>query len=318
MNNQRSLMGDLDEIANLQPSADAAQAALFKTRAVLDDAGRSANPPSIVPFRERKFMNRRNLAIAASALIASVVFSTWFIRSGPNSSIAFAEVQKEIAKVKTVQYRESRIDRDADGRTAPKMVKQVKILGPHLERSEVSVTAGGDPPKGVRWGLALGEYISINNLKEGKLISLYPKTKTYQIVSSLLSINDEGKVESNEVRPAPKADLYAQIHDVPSDKAKKLDEKMVDGKRAIGFLVEEKIERDRGVDTWTRTYWVDAATKLPVRIEINHRSTNPMRGSTDWVQSDFVFDAPLDKELFSTDPPSGYKKAGDEKSSEKE
>jgi hypothetical protein len=29
--------------------------------------------------------------------------------------------------------------------------------------------------------------------------------------------------------------------------------------------------------------------------------------SSEWTQSDIVFDAPLDEALFSTDPPKGYK-----------
>jgi hypothetical protein len=55
--------------------------------------------------------------------------------------------------------------------------------------------------------------------------------------------------------------------------------------------------------------WVDPDTKLPIRIEVEYRSTHPMSGQSDWVVSDLIWDAPLDRSLFSTTPPEGYKEA---------
>ena len=69
----------------------------------------------------------------------------------------------------------------------------------------------------------------------------------------------------------------------------------------------EKVERPAGADTWTRTYWVDPQTRLPVRIEIQFSSTHPMQGEGEWVQSRFRLRCRARPGAFQHQPPEGYK-----------
>jgi outer membrane lipoprotein-sorting protein len=102
----------------------------------------------------------------------------------------------------------------------------------------------------------------------------------------------------------PKIDFYETIRAVPANPVKQLSEQAIDGKRAIGFVFEQTHQSSRGVDTWHRTYWIDPTTKLPIRIEVT--CSNPSSGDSEWVKSDFVFDAAIDESLFNTDPPAEY------------
>jgi outer membrane lipoprotein-sorting protein len=119
------------------------------------------------------------------------------------------------------------------------------------------------------------------------------------------------KVSESKVAPAPEVDFYARMRDVPTESAEELPAREIEGTKVLGFRTVEKHERPRGVDTWTRTYWVDAETKLPLQIETTVESTDPRHGQSRWIQSDIVFDEPLDESLFSTDPPEGYTVRGE-------
>ena len=62
-------------------------------------------------------------------------------------------------------------------------------------------------------------------------------------------------------------------------------------------------------ETLKRIYWVDTATKLPVRIDCSVTNNNPAAAAqklVEWMKYDFVFDAELDPKLFSTEAPEGF------------
>lgn len=72
-------------------------------------------------------------------------------------------------------------------------------------------------------------------------------------------------------------------------------EKMIDGVRAQGF--------EAAFGATTMTLWGNPETKLPVRIEATIGAPSaPLR----MTMREFVFNAPLDVALFSTDVPAGY------------
>jgi hypothetical protein len=241
-------------------------------------------------------------------LIVALV-THWLSPSQVTSNFVFGEVQRQVARTKSVQYVETRRDRNPQGKAAPEVVRKVMILGSHLKREEVRITTAGDPlPDGEKWSTGPENYTMIYNAKSGKMIDLYPDSQGYIVPQGLLGIDiDSGEVHESKIEAAPAFDFYHDIRAVPVERAEKLPEREFDGKPAAGFQVVEKVERPRGVHTWTRRYWVDPDTKLPVRIEVSFRSTDPQMGETDWVQGDFEFDTPLDERLFSTEPPEGYR-----------
>ena len=117
---------------------------------------------------------------------------------------------------------------------------------------------------------------------------------------------DDGKISESKVAPAPEVDFYKNMREFPADKAERIAGREVAGHQVIGFRTTEKTQRKQGVDTWTRTYWVDTRSKLPVQIEVTSESTDPDMGQSRWVLSDIVFDEPIDASLVSTEPPHGY------------
>lgn len=259
-------------------------------------------------------MSPRNLAIAAAVLIVAFFLDVWPL-SKSTSVLAFAEVQGQVETTKSVQYTESRQDKTRDNKSGPKTQKRVKILGRYLKREDINVLTDGDKLGGRgEWGQRAGQHdIMIFDAQTGNLLHLRPESKLYDLVKTVSNISPEdGSIKSEKVRPL-KVDFYEQLRSLSSDKAVKLPDRIIDGKRSLGYRFVEKTEQRVGkesfTETFTRNIWVDPGTKLPIRIEVEFRSTRPMMGQSDWVLRDFIWDAPLDRLLFSTTPPEGYNEA---------
>ncbi len=253
-------------------------------------------------------MSVRITAATLVALAAIWLLVLWMAPPESTGGVAFAQVQIQGKKVKSVQYVETR----KDGANGPTTVTRFWILGPHLRRKEYRVVDGGRPKEGESFGVRVGEnFVGIYDMKKGKQVVLFPDEKRFGVIQFEVSADPDGEggtsFRKTFVKPHPETDYYAQIRNVPFEKAEKLGERTLDGKKAAGFRVVEKTGGEDGTaDTWTRTYWVDPKTKLPIRIEISFQATTPGIGSSDFVLSDFIFDAPMDPSLFSTDPPEGY------------
>ena len=258
-------------------------------------------------------MSPRNLAIAAVVLITAFLIELWPM-SKSTGVLAFAEVQGQVEATKSVQYTETRQDKTHDNKSAPKTQTRVMILGPYLRRDDQKVLTAGDKLEGGRsWGARVGYHaISILDLETGKGISLIPESKLYRLDQTTYNLSSkDNSIKTEKVKPWQEWDFYKQLRSLPSDKAETLPERMIDGKRTLGYRFVEKDEQRFGTqqatETFTRDIWVDPHTKLPIRIEVTFRST--LRGQSDWVYSDIIWDAPLDRSLFSTTPPEGYKEA---------
>ena len=81
----------------------------------------------------------------------------------------------------------------------------------------------------------------------------------------------------------------------PGVQVKSLGEKEIDGRRVVGFCLS-----GRGV---VLSLWGDPKTRLPVRVE----GTFALSPNLKLTESDFEFNVPMDKSLFSLEPPAGYK-----------
>ena len=262
----------------------------------------------------RTIMSLRNLVAAVAVLTVAFLVVVWPV---PKSSIlAFAEVQGQVETTKSVQYTETRHDKTPDNKSGPKTQKRVMILGRYLKREDCKVLTAGDKLDGQRdWGQHAAQHdVVIFDLQAGNLLHLCPESKLFSLNQTTLSISPkDNSINSEKVKPMPEVDFYEQLRGLPSDKAEKVPDCTIDGKRSLGYRFVEKDEEEFGTEhftqTFTRDIWVDPGTKLPVRIEVTFRSANPMMGQSDWVLSDFIWDAPLDRSLFSTTPPEGYKKA---------
>jgi hypothetical protein len=267
---------------------------------------KSAATPAPRPGR-RRIMSLRNVATVAAALTAIFVLIHWLPPADTSGGFAFAEVQAQVAKTRSVQFVETRKDLDKDGRVEEVIVRRIKILGTYRKRDEVETVQPRKLQEGQLPSSPTEPYVMIHNAKTGKMITLYPRQKGFVVTQGILAITDDGKLKESEVEPDPRVDFYKHFHDLPIEAAKRVADKLVNATTAAGFEVVEKEEEFGGTTTYTRTYWIDPDTKLPLRIEVSIRSTSPTFGDTDFVQNDFVFDQPLDESLFSTDPPPDHR-----------
>ena len=257
-------------------------------------------------------------ATAAAVVLAAL---TAAISIAPRAVAEEKPANKQTAKnaastpgatvTKSVQYTETRDDKSSDGKSSgPKTETRVLILGGYLKREERKTLTSGDKLEGgAKWVQSPANYISIFDAKTGKTIMLLPESKRFAKFETISSVSpDDGSIKTERIKPLPKVDFYEETRRLPDGKLEKLPARTIGGKQSTGFRFVEKNQRKQGTDTWTRDIWIDPATKLPFCIEVTEQSTDPRMGRMHAVLSDFVWDAPLEQQLFSTDPPEGYTK----------
>ena len=242
------------------------------------------------------------------ASLAGILAMLAFTLSAPvhAESFSFEAVKKRIDEVRTVQFttirtepRDKAVERFAKGTKLddekftnglrnPEYTETM-ILGKHRKRYRHLT----DP-----------DSYYVDDLSLGVSIFIDEAAKTYNVLKGHKTIDMKGNViKTTKPQPSPEVDLYRSIKEVPVDELTAIGEAYIDGKKSLGFRRVEK----QNLETWTRTYWIDAKTRLPVRLETRFRSSNPMISETDFVQTNFVFDEPLDESLFAVQP-AGYER----------
>ena len=155
-----------------------------------------------------------------------------------------------------------------------------------------------------------GMTVDIVNRKTGKSLHVDHKQKVVTVFTKQTVIDRKGNRTESEIREEPDltVDFYNKIREVPKNAKKLPTTKTINGRKHVGF---EHAQID-GPYTWTRTFWVDAETKLPSQIDVRARSDDKFYAPSDCVLENIEFDIPLDESLFSTEIPKGYtvKKSG--------
>ena len=146
----------------------------------------------------------------------------------------------------------------------------------------------------------------IYDAKQGKLMDLFPERKLFSRERFRVALAGRRDHQDGANQALSRSRLLQP--DPPNSRREGHEVAGTYGQRAgrVGFRVEENI---RSTDKRTMTYWVDPQTKLPIRIEVEITSTDPMMAHSKSVLSDIVFDKDLDPALFSLDPPEGYSDA---------
>jgi outer membrane lipoprotein-sorting protein len=206
-------------------------------------------------------------------------------REGP--AIALAQVKEALDGLRTAVFQ---VTEEEMRGSPPRLV---------TETTRVFVTKSA-----WRWESADGT-VGITDLKTAKEIILYPaknkalvtqvKNSSNPFDSLLQGIATMLGRSMTDPGAAPSVTLYAQ----PTYLVDHLEEREVDGKRAVGLLCRGGLEET--------TIWADPVTKLPVRVETVH-SPSPSRGiaGEQLTMHDFEFNKELEASLFSTEPPAGY------------
>jgi hypothetical protein len=122
----------------------------------------------------------------------------------------------------------------------------------------------------------------------GELLTLFPKQKRAQL--------------QNNIMPTM-PDLYAVIRDAAEHPVQPLGEKVIAGRRLVGFSASMKEGHFVGKTILGPVHiWVDPKTKLPVRLEY----VDTVTGKTLGALTDLRFDEPIDDALLSMKAPEGY------------
>ncbi len=201
-----------------------------------------------------------------------------------------AEEQQEIRERTAQSLREA--ERYLKQRDKNPPYDRVFVLGRYLQRQE-------------RRGVS-GEIVDITDMTTGKSIRLNHKDRTATVFTSQTTISAKtGEKKTKEIveKPNLEVDFYSSIHNIPGD-AEPLDEtRTINGTLCVGF----RASSTDGPYTRIRTFWVDKKTKLPKQIDIRLRSDDKFYSPADFSMVNIEFDVKLDKALFSTDIPAGYK-----------
>ena len=267
-----------------------------------------------VPDKKDARKSRNDLAfrMVTLASLAGIIAMLAFGITQParGEPFRFEEVKKNIEKIRSVQF--------TTIRTEPRYMAGIRYAK-DSKQADDKFTNGLKEPQYTET-MILGKYLRryrhlanpnsyyVDNLETGRSISVDEDKKTYTVLGEHRTINMKGQtIASEKSKPAPEADFYRRIKEVPVDELTAIGEAYVDGRKALGFRRTEKLN----LETWTQTYWIDAKTQLPVRQETSLRSNNPMIGENDWVRTNFVFDAPLEETMFDTSP-EGYQQTAAE------
>jgi outer membrane lipoprotein-sorting protein len=202
---------------------------------------------------------------SACLLIAGV----WLIVPGRQSAAeAFNKFVEKFVAAKSARYQE-------EFRTAgePKRVSQVYYLAPGQFRSELQ---SGD--------------VMISDKRIARFMTVHRTTK--RVSAMHLTGKGTRKPENTFDRLR---ELLSKSPDAKDSKYQRFGEKVIDGRRVVGFQYDSPTE--------LVTLWGDPATGYPVRIE-SVRSGLPR---SEMIMTNFEINIDLPESLFDMTPPPGYK-----------
>jgi len=206
------------------------------------------------------------IKVAAAVLVtAGGLFYVAFVPKA-EANRAFAEAARKLRDAHTLAYRMT--TESPDLKTPLKM--RALFKEPSLFRLEAD-----------------GGIVSIVDGSQAKQLILDPAAKTALLL--------EGKAPKAPDGPAAAVGLIEHLRQLTEGDAKPVDDKVIGGVRARGYLVKKL-----GTEM---TIWIDPGTRLPLRLE----SSNRIQGKEIRVTlTDFQIDPKVDESLFRIEPPAGY------------
>jgi len=294
------------------------------------------------PVREA-ILPRRQLVVAAFLFGMATSLLLLLMPNRSAEGLAFAQVKEQVERVRTVDYVQTSlvVDETPEGAVDTRYGDQTPraVLKKRVDSLETRLkTADPSEREDITFRLALlrsyldpqttelpddirrvrikgkqlqrtdhifpsGEFHDVRNARTGETVSFDHKQKTRRLLTTQVRINREtGKTTEEPITTPRTVDFFHRFRAIPENAAQRLPGKEIDGQQVIGFRSTEEHE----TGTWTRTFWVDEKTKLPVQIVTDFKSHQKGLSSSKWIQDHFVFDRELDDALFSTKTPDGY------------
>lgn len=279
------------------------------------------------------FLRNTNLSFRAAAVFGSIcILGLIYISLFLSEKIAFAQVRERINAIRTVEYVETSYDgsdRDPNGEveeltlewTIDQLKSRLKEADSHVAKElefELKFLSGLQAQKAnvlyVRRVRVKGKHLQrtdqlfpmarghvIRDVAAGLTVSFHDDSKRKEVLTKQVSIQQSGDNQETDIpKIPPTVDFFKQFTAVPNDGVEQLPARMIGGKNVLGLRSSEEHDGK----TWTRTYWVEPDSRLPVELwtELYKGSKLKQR----WVMTQFVYDLAMDDQLFSTETPAGY------------
>jgi outer membrane lipoprotein-sorting protein len=241
----------------------------------------------------RVVMYSRIMKLAAALIIVGISVGICYITRDTHSSVAFADVVKQMQQIRTATWTE--IGESHPPKNLPQgaifvggsHIRRCAYKAPGYERQDTTQTLVDPQTR------QPGEYktFHIIDRNAGKALLLNPQEMTAAIHSF------EPNVHQNALY-----DVFLNLPENISSDAQSLGTKQIGNREAIGFRLQKKTD---GTYPWSgdiTDIWVDAKTRLLVMLE-----TGAADGGWMFRLKDFAFNQELDDSLFSLDPPQGYR-----------
>jgi outer membrane lipoprotein-sorting protein len=181
-----------------------------------------------------------------------------------------ADMVENVKKAKNVSYR-------FKGR-APSDEEKMRGFGQHVYR--IWIDASGSYRKETTWGAI------IVNRRDGSMTRIDQRMKRAWV--------------SDIPKDEPFEGVYDYMKAMDFAKYEKLQEKIIEGRKVIGFVVPFENTAGKAI------HWIDINTKLPIRIEIA-RERDQDQPNFSGVIDQIVFDDPkISQSLFELKVPEGY------------
>lgn len=218
---------------------------------------------------------------SVGALAATVLFALLY--SVADSRFTFAQVVASVKKATSCSYDSRMVMRKVERLDIPELKGKCYWQAPDQFRSEdYRVQSDGTPDPN-------SKEISIFSLSQ-KGIELNTKEKTY---SEILPFSG----------PMSPLMVLQNLSDTEVTASKKLGSRIINGIQCTGFEVAmDKVDPDTGEDGKLEV-WIDNGTRLPQQVSISMLDSFV---PVELVFENFKWNEPLDQELFSVVPPSGY------------
>jgi len=234
-------------------------------RQVLSVFNEAGQRPStrIIDFKtiRRTIMKSPVTKLAAAAVIIIVVLIGILQLGG--STPAFADVVRPLLTARTATYKMTVNMKDIPAQT---------IEGMFMEPSRMrQVMPGGG--------------IQIIDMPQGQMITLMP-TEKKAVIIEMENMPEDTQRQINMFHAI--RNLIQEAQENEDESVAFIGEQKIDGVNAIGYHI--------GAPNMEMTFWADAKTLIPIRIEYSMGEMMGMEATV--IMSDFVFDVELDESLF--------------------
>ncbi len=233
-------------------------------------------------------MRRPIPRLVAVTLVCTIIAAVWLLVPGRQSTAqAFNKLAEALVTAKTARFQ-----------------IQVKVEHLKFEGKDLNMFGGLNNQKFQAYFLAPARYrnespmlVTIADWTPGKamMMNLVPAAKQAMIMKIKGTPPKDRKDQKFENYFQQLRELLANSRDAKESQYRRIGEKEIDGRRAVGFQFDSP--------SATVTLWGDPATGKPIQIDYVYSGIP----RTEVVMSHFEINVDLPASLFDMTPPAGYK-----------